>query len=487
MTFSAQNNWRNSLLDRVSGTRLMSGHSIRLMLDSREHEPCVLEMIKCARHHIHIEHYLAEDDVFTRQMLTALCDRARAGVKVRVLLDFIGSLRLTSRWIKALQEAGGSFRWFNIPQVGEPLGWLVRNHRKLISVDGTDALLGGWCLSARWRGSRPDDPWRDTGVLLSGPAVAIAEEAFVSTWNVSGQPEEIAPQENLAPIFSNPHDNPLGSVDVRLLAGRPQSNPFFVLEQMAVATAKKSIWITDAYPVITPGWLNSMRRAAEDGVDVRLLVPGTTDLPLLGMLSRSSYRAMLEAGIRVFEWNGGMLHAKSLVIDEEWCRIGSSNSNLASWFGNYELDAVIQNKAFGDIVKTQFLIDLDNATEIVLRSNKAIRSKPLPKTTLGNKKLLSHVKDVRLNAKTPLRVSRSVVLAVRESRDLSPSDAALLSLAASMLFLLMVIALMLPAVTSAGVALISGIVSAYLFRIALKRYRKHASASSKSITNQKRM
>lgn len=472
MTDVLHHDWPNALFDRVSGTRGLPGNRVQLVLDSREHEPCTLDLIARARTHIHIEHYLAESDAWSDLLLSVLCQRAREGIQVRVLLDFMGSWRLGRRWGRTLRTAGGELRWFNVPGLGEPLGWVVRNHRKLISIDGTDALMGGWCLSARWRGSRPDDPWRDTGVLVSGPAVTLADAAFATTWHLTGGSLAPLSPTGLSPLLTCSDDRCHADVRVRLLAGRPQASPLFALEQLAIASARETIWITDAYPVGTPAWLDSLRRATADGVDVRLLVPGSTDLPLLGMLSRSSYRALLEAGIRVFEWNGGMLHAKSLVIDGYWSRIGSSNSNPASWLGNYELDVVIEDAGFGNMMRSRFMIDLDHATEIVLRADKAVRAVPPTRVPgQGRKKLISTVKQARLNAKTPLRVSRSVALAVREARALPPSDAGLLALGGSLGLLVMLTGWLLPEWLAGGIALLSGLVSINLLRIAFRRYR----------------
>ncbi len=122
----------------------------------------------------------------------------------------------------------------------------------------------------------------------------------------------------------------------------------------------------DAYFVGTTAYVQALAAAARDGVDVRLLVPGASDIPMLSPLSRAGYRALLEAGVRVFEWNGTMLHAKTAVADGLWARIGSTNLNIASWMGNYELDVAVENRRFGEIMAAQYELDLAGATEIVL-------------------------------------------------------------------------------------------------------------------------
>ncbi len=137
-----------------------------------------------------------------------------------------------------------------------------------------------------------------------------------------------------------------------------------------------TLWLTDAYFAGVAPYVQALRAAARDGVDVRLLVPGASDIPVLRPLSQAGFRPLLEAGIRVFEWKGPMLHAKTAVADGRWARVGSSNLNIASWIGNYELDAVVENEAFAGEMEEMYLADLQNATEIVLEPRRRRRSAP---------------------------------------------------------------------------------------------------------------
>jgi len=134
------------------------------------------------------------------------------------------------------------------------------------------------------------------------------------------------------------------------------------------------LWLTDAYYAGTTSYVQALRAAAKDSVDVRLLVPSGTDIPLLRPLSRAGYRPLLEAGVRVFEWNGTMLHAKTSVADGRWSRVGSTNLNIASWLGNCELDVVVEDELFGREMEEMYLQDLANATEVVLDENRKMRA-----------------------------------------------------------------------------------------------------------------
>jgi len=159
---------------------------------------------------------------------------------------------------------------------------------------------------------------------------------------------------------------PVGDVRLRVIAGAPNATGTYRLDLVIASLARHRLWIADAYFVGTTAYVQALAAAARDGVDVRLLVPGASDIPALSPLSRAGYRALLEAGVRVFEWDGTMLHAKTAVADGLWARIGSTNLNIASWMGNYELDVAVEDRRFGAVMATQYENDLTCATEIVL-------------------------------------------------------------------------------------------------------------------------
>ena len=164
-----------------------------------------------------------------------------------------------------------------------------------------------------------------------------------------------------------------GDTRVRVIADAPSATGTYRLDLVIAALARRQLWLTDAYFVGTAAYVQALAAAARDGVDVRLLVPGASDIPALTPLSRASYRALLAAGVRVFEWNGTMLHAKTAVADGLWSRVGSTNLNIASWMGNYELDVAIEDRRFGAVMAAQYEIDLTHATEIVLTSQHRVR------------------------------------------------------------------------------------------------------------------
>ena len=169
---------------------------------------------------------------------------------------------------------------------------------------------------------------------------------------------------------------PAGPVSLRVVAGTPGTTGVFRLDQLVAALARRTLWLSDAYYAGTSSYVQALRAAALDGVDVRLLVPGRgSDIRLVQAVSRVGYRTLLEAGVRVFEWNGPMMHAKTAVADGQWARVGSTNLNLASWIGNRELDVVIEDTGFGREMEARYLEDLQNTTEVVLNRRRRVRPK----------------------------------------------------------------------------------------------------------------
>jgi cardiolipin synthase len=190
------------------------------------------------------------------------------------------------------------------------------------------------------------------------------EQAFTDVWAQLGTP--------MAQVRAKVPPN-VGDVDLRVIATLPDTAGLFRLDQMIAAMAQRSLWLADAYFVGLSPYVQALAAAARDGVDVRLLVPGASDLPVVRAMSRSGYRPLLETGVRVFEWNGAMMHAKTAVADGRWARVGSSNLNVASWMGNWELDVAVENVAFAKIMEDQYLHDLENSTEILLAARHHIR------------------------------------------------------------------------------------------------------------------
>lgn len=360
--------WRRmaeQAFSRAAGAPLVGGNAVTLLIDAAVHFEAWESAIAAASQSIFLENYIIRDDAIGRRLRDALTARAAAGVTVCVVRDWLGCLGLDSKafW-RPLLAAGGEVRSYNPPRFSSPLGWISRDHRKLLVVDNSAAWITGVCLSQKWLGDPDKDiaPWRDTGVSLRGPAVAELVHAFAELWAQLGTPLPAARLQAAA--------TPAGDIDVRVIATQPSTAGLFRLDQLIAAMARERLWLADAYFVGLPPYVQALAAASRDGVDVRLLVPGTSDIPAVARLSQSGYRPLLEAGVRVFEWNGSMMHAKTAVADSRWARVGSSNLNVASWLGNCEIDLAVEDRGFAAQMEAQYLTDLGNATEIVLKKRK---------------------------------------------------------------------------------------------------------------------
>ncbi len=357
----------NQAFSRAAGAPLITGNTIRLLKDAEENYPAWLDAIRSARRQIHFETYIFHEDSTGRVFADALIAKARAGVRVRLIYDWLGGLGTASRRLwNELRASGVDVRCYNPARWDSPFGWLSRDHRKTLCVDGEIGFVSGLCVGRMWAGdaAKNIEPWRDTGVEVRGPAVAQLDQAFAAVWAIIGEP---IPENELA---SPDATTGQGQVALRVVASTPTTGGMFRVDQLVAALATKRLWLTDAYYAGMPSYVQGLRSAAQDGVDVRLLVPNATDVPLLKPLSRAGYRTLLEAGVRIFEWNGTMVHAKTAVADGRWARVGSTNLNIASWFGNCEMDVVVEDEAFAQSVEAMYLMDLENASEVVLEGRK---------------------------------------------------------------------------------------------------------------------
>lgn len=357
---------------RAAGAPLVPGNAVRLLRDAAENYPAWLAAIRGARRSVHFETYIFDDDAVGERFAEALIRKAGEGVPVRLVYDWLGAFGTTSRrfW-RRLRQGGVDVRCFNPPRLDEPLGWLSRDHRKCLVVDGQVAFVTGLCVARAWEGdpARGRDPWRDTGVEVRGPAVFGVAQSFADTWAACGPAlpaTELPAPDSLAPA---------GDIGLRVVATTAGTAGLFRLDTLVAALARRTLWLTDAYYAGTSSYVQALRAAARDGVDVRLLVPGRgSDILIMQAISRAGYRPLLEAGVRVFEWNGPMLHAKTAVADGRWARVGSTNLNLASWTSNRELDVVIEDETFGALMEAQYREDLAHATEVVLNRRRRVRA-----------------------------------------------------------------------------------------------------------------
>jgi cardiolipin synthase len=361
-------------LEATLGAPLAAGNRIELLVDGPATYRAMFEAIDAARDHINIESYTIEAEGPGQELARRLIQKRRQGVKVNLLFDHVGSLGTGSRFFDALREAGVQMCCYN-PLVrgwkaalGRSLHW--RDHRKLLVVDGKVAFTGS--LNICSASSRPahgthrrwllrQTPWRDTHVRIEGPVVAQLQQLFLDHW---------VAQTGQRPYLSHffPRLQPVGGLRTAVAAaeGGRRRNPFYRALLRAIDGAQDRVCITAAYFVPPRRLLRALVRAAQRGVAVKLVLPGLSDSWAALHAGRSHYTRLLKAGVRIFERQHALLHAKTAVIDGVWATVGSHNLDWRSMLHNAEANVVALDERFAGELETVFADDLRHSTEVTL-------------------------------------------------------------------------------------------------------------------------
>ncbi|MCC6623851.1 MAG: cardiolipin synthase [Deltaproteobacteria bacterium] len=357
------------LASRVSEAYACAGNAVDMLVDGARTYDAIRAAISRARDHVHVEFYIIQPDESGRALRDHLVEIARAGVQVRVLCDALGSLKLPADFWEPLVAVGGQAAYFGPIRFGPFLRRRdhvnFRNHRKIVVVDGRVGLTGGINIGREYLGLDPRiGAWRDTHIRIEGPAVLGLQQTFIEDWlHATGE------LLDHARFFPEPPTPAPGEAMVQCVASGPD-RPWAVIHQMhflACAASEKRIWATSPYFVPDRVIQSALVTAALRGVDVRLLVPRRSDSRLVDWASRYYFGELLESGVRVFEYDRGFLHAKSLVVDDWVAAIGSSNMDIRSFQLNYELTAFVYDRDFAQSVARQYALDLANATELPRR------------------------------------------------------------------------------------------------------------------------
>ncbi|HEY7195078.1 MAG TPA: phospholipase D-like domain-containing protein [Gemmatimonadales bacterium] len=446
-------------LDRATGARPIPGNIVRHIPVSSDALDTMLEMIADAERTIHFENYIVHDDATGRRFAAAWVERARAGVGVRILYDAFGCRGTSRAFWRELRAAGVDARAFRPVLTSGPIAALSRDHRKLLIVDGERAMTGGLCIGDEWAGHPRDGKpcWRDTMIWVCGPAVAALEGSFARMWARAGRP--------LPEGETTPRPEECGSSAVRVVEGFPGQSRIYRAVQLLAAAVTERLWITDAYLVAPPALYAAFVDAARSGVDVRLLLPGLSDIPIVRIFTRAGYRELLHAGARIFEYRGPMLHAKTLVADHEWARVGSSNLNFSSLLGNYELDLVTERDGLTGTLAKQFLHDMTQSREVVLMARRRL---PLPARVVATKVPPA---PVALHYRRSFRERRAA--AAIALMQVAGGARRMLAGAAAVTFLVVgVLLIIFPLVTSTVLAVGALAAAAWLAGFALARRRR---------------
>lgn len=334
---------------------LRSGHTVRLLRDGAEAYPAMLSAIRSATSSVLLEMYTFAADSAGRRFGDALIERAKAGIDVRVLYDAIGCRDTPRDFFGELRREGVKVVEFHPYPLGR------RNHRKLLVVDGRVAFVGGLNI-AREYASTADGGlgWRDTQVEIEGPCVRQLAEMFLELWGRTRKQDSTP-----APA---PRATVSGGAQVLVLSSQRFLDRWETAQHYrhAIVNARERIWMANPYFLPSARFRRALRKADRRGVDVRILVPGRTDfLPVL-YASQRLFGGYLRAGMRLYEWPGTMMHAKTAVIDGMWSTVGSYNIDHLSLLHNYELTAVVHDKGFGRRMEEMFEADFARSREITI-------------------------------------------------------------------------------------------------------------------------
>ena len=355
---------------------LTLGNRAVLLEDGPATYDAMFALIESARDHINMETYILEDDEIGRKFADALLRKQAEGVQVHLIHDSVGTLGTSKAFFKRLRDGGIQVLEFNpVNPLAARAGWEVneRDHRKMLIADGKIAIMGGINISSVYSGGslsrtgsgggRPGLPWRDTDLLLEGPVVATLQKLFFQTWEKQKGPA-VAPRLYYPPLPAR------GKEVVRAIGSSPDE-PFsqiYVTLISAINSAETEILVTNAYFVPDPQFMQALIDAAGRGVDVRMILPSTSDSSLVFHAGRSKYEPLLRAGVRIYERRDALLHAKTALIDGVWSTVGSTNLDWRSFLHNQELTAVILGTDFGAKMRAAFERDLAASEPITLEA-----------------------------------------------------------------------------------------------------------------------
>jgi cardiolipin synthase len=329
----------------TTGLPPSTAHSVRLLVDGAATYASLLDDIRQAREHIHLEYYIYQPDITGTMLRDALVERARAGVRVRLLLDAVGSSQATQRFFAPLLAAGGELAWFHPARFGRvwTRTWVnMRTHRKIVVIDGRIGFTGGINIADEENDSLRDDAFRDLHLRIDGDAVRMLQVVFVEDWMYATRTRDL-----VAELARSLPDRRPGPIAAQVLPSGPDSSweSIHRMHVAAIHAAQQRVWLATPYFVPGEAAMMALTSAALGGLDVRLLVPKRSDSLLVTLATRSYYDELLAAGVKVYEYGPRMLHTKALLVDESLALIGTANFDNRSFRLNFEVSMLFHDEA----------------------------------------------------------------------------------------------------------------------------------------------
>ena len=354
---------------RIAAADVSSGNRVNLLRDGPATFDAMIGLIDGAAESVALESYIFRSDEVGQRFSEALIRAAHRGVSVRLLRDWIGGRGTKEKFLRQMRRAGVEIAVFNPVGFRPWLGVVPRDHRKLLVVDGATGITGGVGVGTEWTTGVQKihrSRWRDTAVMIDGPAAHDMKNAFDHMWRRTEGHERRGSHRFLRRQARGAHLDP--ATDDPSLVGIIEGEPLRIRVsralQIQAISARRSIWLATAYFIPSPSEVEALTGAARDGVDVRILLPSRNDHPWMSLIARRFYRRLLMNGVRIWEWQGEMMHGKWSVIDGRWVRVGSTDFNPLGVAINFELDAVIQDVVLGSAAEHMFLVDLEESREV---------------------------------------------------------------------------------------------------------------------------
>lgn len=357
-----------TLLQNSAGARLLKRNSFELLVNGEAKFPRLWEELCKAEHYIHAEYFIIKDDTIGRQFADILCEKAEQGILVRLLYDDVGCWKLGRAYVNRLKKAGVDVRVsfpVAFPSFRSHLNF--RNHRKIVVIDGEVAFSGGLNVGEEYCGEGPLGWWRDTHALYSGQSVAAFQKIFIDDWNVC-KGDKIGESDFYYRALRSGERVPLKPLPLQVVASDSASAWHSIKEGYVsmIASARERIWITTPYLVPDNSVLSALRLAALSGVDVRLLLPSVPDHKLVFWAGRSNVEDLLRAGVRIWMYQNGFVHAKTLLMDGSVASVGTANVDTRSLEINSEVQVFIYDGEINSQLAALFLRDCERAQECLL-------------------------------------------------------------------------------------------------------------------------
>ncbi len=355
-----------NLARSLTGAQYYPANSVEVFTDGTSKFEALETDLRNARETINIQYYIFEDDTLGRRIASILTEKAKEGVKVRLMYDHVGSFSVKSRFFKKLRREGvAAFPFFKVsfPQLATRINW--RNHRKICIIDSSIGYLGGMNVADRYiDGGRRFDRWRDTHVRITGPAVAALQYSFAVDWNfMCGELIEDMPTKETA---CDKRPESVDNVGAQLLTSGPTSqwaNIALALHK-AISNARRRVFIQTPYFLPTEALLKALQSASLAHVDVRIMMPEHSDSTMLTLASASYIAECLRAGIKIYLYKGGMLHSKMIIVDDEIVTIGSTNFDFRSFECNFEANLFFYSKELTSKMLEVFKNDLKQCERV---------------------------------------------------------------------------------------------------------------------------